>query len=208
MSVLLSTQQKKQLLREYSETDMHKELKILFDNIYIDKAHVHITHGINEFGRDLIISEIGPLKHTNTSVVVKMDKLSGSATDRAVQEIRMQVEQCFNYDFPIKDSKEPLKTDFVYIIIFGEISANANKNLDIVLNQYKGRYEILAISRILELFDQYYPGIFYGASGFESLNSKYDELEEQLFKKNKLLKNCYIEPNLKSYNKSKQELII
>lgn len=207
MSVLLSTQQKKQLLREYSETDMHKELKILFDNIYIDKAHVHITHGINEFGRDLIISEIGPLKHTNTSVVVKMDKLSGSATDRAVQEIRMQVEQCFNYDFPIKDSKEPLKTDFVYIIIFGEISANANKNLDIVLNQYKGRYEILAISRILELFDQYYPGIFYGASGFESLNSKYDELEEQLFKKNKLLKNCYIEPNLKSYNKSKQELI-
>ncbi|RYA22859.1 hypothetical protein CRU96_10850 [Malaciobacter halophilus] len=207
MSVLLSTQQKKQILRDYKETDMHKELKILFDNIFVDKAHIHITHGANEFGRDLIISEIGALKHNNTSIVVKMDKLSGSATDKAVQEIRMQVDQCFNYDFPVKDSKELLKTDYVYIIIFGEISANANKNLDITLNQYKGRYEIFGISKMLELFDEYYSGIFYGASGFESLNKKYDELEEQLFKKNKLLKNCYIEPNLKSYNKSKQELI-
>jgi hypothetical protein len=207
LSVLLSTQQKKQILRDFKETDMHKELKILFDNIFVDKAHIHITHGANEFGRDLIISEIGALKHNNTSIVVKMDKLSGSATDKAVQEIRMQVEQCFNYDFPVKDSKELLKTDYVYIIIFGEISANANKNLDITLNQYKGRYEVFGISRMLELFDEYYSGIFYGASGFESLNKKYDELEEELLRKNKLLKNCYIEPNLKSYSKSKQELI-
>lgn len=207
MSVLLSTQQKKQILRDFREVDMHKELKVLFDNIFQDKAHNYITHGVNEFGRDLIISEIGALKNTNTSVVVKMDKLSGSATDKAVQEIRMQVDQCFNYDFPVKDAKDKLKTDYVYIIIFGEISTNANTNLDIALNQYNGRYEVLGISRMLEMFDEYYPGIFYGASGFESLNKKYDELEEQLSLKNKFLKNCYIEPNLKSYHKSKQELI-
>lgn len=207
MSDLLSVQQKKQILKGYSETDMHKELKILFDNIFKDKAHVYITHGKNEFGRDLIISEIGALKNRNTSVVVKMDKLSGSATDKATQEIRMQVEQCFEYDFPVKDAKEHLKTDYVYIIIFGEISTNANTNLDITLKHYKDRYKVFGISEIFELFDKHYSGIFFGASGFEALNKKYDELEEQLYKKNKLLKNCYIEPNLKSYSKSKQELI-
>ncbi len=197
---------KKDILRSYREIDMHKELKILFEHIHKEYTNVYITHGPEEYGRDLIISTQGPMRKNNTSIVVKMDKLSGKNIDPSVHEISMQTKQSFEIDLNVKDEIDVLKTDFVYILIFGEISKQARINLDISIKEYKGRYKIYDITDITKLFTQHYSEVFLGASGYEALSRKFIELEDVLKRKSNLLATSYIEPNLKSYDRTKQLL--
>lgn len=204
---LLSASHKKDILRLMQETDMHKELVVLFEKMYGNKAQVHNTHGQNEFGRDIIISEKGPIKTTNTAVVVKMDKLSGSNLDKGILDIQGQVQQCFEKDIKAKDGIHNLSIDHVFIVVFGEISNNATENLRIKLTQYLGRYTVFSIIEMLEMFEEHYPDVFYGASGLHVLNEKYSSIENSLKEKRYYNPACFIEPNLKSFNKSKKEMV-
>ena len=207
MSKVMSESKKKEILRSYIETDMHKELKILFENIFEKDTNVYYTHGKEEYGRDLIISENRPLQKYNTACVVKMDKLSGKTVDKNISDIVVQVKQCFKVELNVKEEVEKLKTDFVYIIIFGEISNQAMTNLKIQIDEFEGRYKIFDITELTNLFSKHYMGVFSGASCYEALSRKFDDLDNILLKKNKLLTSSYIEPNLKSYQKSLEELI-
>lgn len=207
MSEVMTESKKKEILKSYRELDMHKELRILFENIYKQDTNVYYTHGPEEYGRDIIISENRPLQKHNTSCVIKMDKLSGKTLDKNIMDIVFQVKQCFEVDYKVKEETDTLKTDYVFIIVFGEISNQALTNLELHIKEYQGRYKIFDITELTELFSKHYPGVFMGASGFEALTRKFDELEEALIKKNKLLTSSYIEPNLKSYQKSVEELV-
>lgn len=204
---LLSTSHKKDILRLMKETDMHKELAILFEKMYGNKAQVHNTHGQNEFGRDIIISEKGPIKTTNTAVVVKMDKLSGGNLDKGILDIQGQVQQCFEKDIKAKDGFHNLPIDHVFIVVFGEISNNATDNLRIKLTPYTGRYDVFSINEMFTMFEEHYADVFYGASGLHVLNEKYNSIENSLKDKRYYNPACFIEPNLKSFNKSKQEMV-
>ena len=205
---LLSVSQKKDIIRNIRETDMHKELVILFENMYGSNTKVHNTHGPNELGRDIIICQPDPIKATNTAVVVKMDKLSGQSLDRPIMDIVGQVQQCFEINIKAKDAFNEIPIDKVLIIVMGEISNNAAINLEAKLAMYKGRYTKLDINDMLDYFDQYYPEIFYGASGAHVLNKRYEQIEQTLREKRHYDPSCFIEPNLKSFNKSKQEMIV
>lgn len=207
MSELMSESKKKEVLAGYGEVEMHKELKILFEYIFKNDTNVYHTHGKEEYGRDLIISENRPLEKHNTACVVKMGNLSGKTLDNNIRDIVVQVKQCFKVDLLVKEETNPLKTDFVYIIIFGQISNQAMTNLKIQIDDFKDRYRIFDITELCNLFTKHYQGVFLGVSGYESLTKKFEELNDILLKKNKLLTNSYIEPNLKSYHKSLEELV-
>lgn len=204
---LLSVSQKKEILKSMKELDMHKELIILFEKMYSKNTKIHYTHGAGELGRDIIISEEDPIRMKNTAVVVKMDKISGTNMDKPIYDIVGQVEQCFELSIEPKDSFSKLAIDHVFIIVIGEISGNASVNLDTKLSRFKGRYTKLDVNDILDYFDKHYPDVFYGASGLHVLNEKYDKIEAALREKKYYNPNCYIEPNLKSFDKSKQEMI-
>ena len=125
-TIKLTERQKKDILKSFKETDMHKELKILFEKMYPDNTNVYNTHGREENGKDIIISKNDPLSGTlDIAVVVKMDKLSGTAYDKSIQEIRNQVEQSFERETYIKDNNRRVKADKVFIFIFGEVSNQA-----------------------------------------------------------------------------------
>ncbi len=169
----LTEKQKKYILKDFREIDMHKELKILFEKMYPENTNVYNTHGREEHGKDLIISKNDPLSGTfNTAVVVKMDKLSGSAYNKHIDEIRNQVEQAFEQETYIKDNHQRVKADKVFIFIFGEVSNQAEQNLHTNLIRYQNRYEIRNIDEIVEYFTNSYPEVFYGASGLEALTKK------------------------------------
>jgi len=204
---LLTGTQKKEILRSMAETAMHKELVVLFEKMYDDKTKIHYTHGPNEFGRDIIISRHDPIKPYNTALVIKMDKISGSNMDKGVIDIAGQVQQCFTIDIKAKDAFDKIPIDAVYIIVFGEISNNAVENLESKIYNYKDRCTKFDINKMLDLFDKYYPEIFYGASGLHVLNKKYEEIEKALKEKKHYNPLCFIEPNLKSFNKSKREMV-
>jgi len=50
-------------------------------------------------------------------------------------------------------------------------------------------------------FYDYYPEIFYGASGLKALTTKVDELESFLLNKDSFLSESFIEPNIRKFNK-------
>jgi len=205
--IMLSNSQKKDILKKFREIDMHKELKILFEKMFPYDTSIYITHGRDEMGRDLIISKTTPIGTENTSIVVKMDKLSGSASDKSVNEIIMQINQCFQVPKSVNDQFNSLKTKDVYVLVFGEISNKVKDNLTANLKIHEGKIEYFDIEKILSFFTDYYPNIFLGASGLEALHTKYNELEKKMLKKNKFLKTSYIEPNLRIFKKSKKHLL-
>ena len=191
---LLSVSQKKDILKNMREIDMHKELVILFEKMYGPKTKVHNTHGSNEFGRDIIICQPDPIKDINTAVVVKMDKLSGQSLDKPILDIIGQVQQCFEIDIKAKDSFSKISIDKVFIIVMGEISNNAAINLDAKLTAYKDRYTKLDINDMLDYFDNYYPEIFYGASGAHVLNKRYEQIEQALREKSIITQTVLLNP--------------
>ena len=207
LNVMLSNSQMKTILRDFRELDMHKELKILFENMYPRDTSVYITHGSDERGRDLIISQTTPIGKENIAVVVKMDKLSGSASDRSVHEVIMQINQCFQTPKNVSDQFKALKTDKVFVCIFGEISNRVQDNFEGSLVTHQGKITYFDIEKLLNYFTKYYPNIFLGASGLVSLHKKYNELERKVLEKNHMLKTSYIEPNLRMFKKSKSQLL-
>ena len=206
-NIILSESQKKTILKDFKELDMHKELKILFEKMYPKDASIYITHGANEMGRDLIISLKDPTGIENIAVVVKMDKISGSASEKVLFEITTQINQCFEVPKAVQDQLQPLHTDRVFVCIFGEISNKAEDNLNATLRHHSGKIKYFDIEKLLEFFTKYYPNIFLGASSLEALHYKFEELECKLLTKNKFLKTSFIEPNLRMFNKSKNELL-
>ena len=186
MDSMLSISQKNELLKSFTEIEMHKELRILFEKMY-PKKEVYVTHGPNEFGKDLMILENDILETIVTSVVVKMDKLSGSTTDKAVQEIRTQVSQSLHHPTYIKEIGKSYKAIKVILIIFGEISNNAEANLKIELGDSFNNTKILNLNDIRQLFENYYPGIFLGASGTIALIERITHIDKELLAKNRFL---------------------
>lgn len=203
----LNDTQKREILRSFKEVDMHKELKILFSKMYNKNGDVYLTHGRDEMGRDLIISLNDPTGIENIAVVVKMDKLSGSASDKTLFEITTQIRQCFEVPLNVKDRLSPLKTNRVYVCIFGEISNKAESNLNANLKEHEGKIKYFDIHMMLKFFTEYYSNIFLGAASIEALHNKYKELSETLLNKNKFIETSFIEPNLRIFNKSKEHLL-
>lgn len=91
---------------------------------------VSITHGANEYGRDLVFSEFDEklkvLKHT--SVVVK-NKDAEMKDFESSGEIQRQIELCFKFPF-INDKGAEIFSNSVLVVINGSISSNAKQILN------------------------------------------------------------------------------
>ena len=67
---------RRQIIMDYDETDLHKQLKELFQNMQPDYT-VEITHGSNEYGKDLVIVKSDEFGNEVFGVVVKCGHIRG-----------------------------------------------------------------------------------------------------------------------------------
>lgn len=92
--------------------------------------NVTITHGANEYGRDLVFTEyddkLGVLKLT--SVVVK-NKDAEMKDFEAAGEIQRQIDLCFKYPY-INDNGGEIFSNSVLVIVNGSITNNAKQILN------------------------------------------------------------------------------
>lgn len=205
---LLSQSQKHQILRDMPEVEMHKKLKILFEKIYPERQ-VYIGQGTGEFGKDLVIIENDPISGEKvTALVVKMGDLSGNASSNIVGTINTQISQAFNNGTYFKDIGREVIANEVIVVIFGNTSQNADKTLHGYLKQYQNIVKVRNINEMTKLFETYYDEIFIPSDHVDLLQKKYEELDEILNDKNKLLSRCYIEPNLQSFENTKKSIVM
>lgn len=206
---LLTIGQKYEILREMPELEMHKKLKTLFSKMFPQKQ-IYIGQGTGEFGKDLIILENDPLSGENvTAIVVKMGNLSGSADNGIIGTINTQITQAFTVGTYFKEIGREVKANSVIVAIFGTISNNLERTLNGYLSQHLGHdIKIRKIDELTILFERYYDDVFFVSTEMEELQNKYISIENFLLEKSPFLERCYIEPNLKTYDQTKNELIV
>lgn len=205
---LLTVSQKHKILRDMPEVKMHVHLKALFQKMFPNKQ-VYIGQGTGEFGKDLVIIEDDPLSGEKvTALVVKMGDVSGSASSGVVGTINSQITQAFTIGTHFKEIGRKVQANEVIVIIFGNISNNAKENMDGYISRLNETVTKKQLDDMMKLFDKYYEDVYITANHVDVLQSKYEKLNGIMYEKNRFLAQCYIEPNLQSFENTKKNIVI
>ncbi len=165
-----------------NETYLFPYLQQLF--VKMGYRDVYITHGANEYGRDLVFSEydekLNILKHT--SVVVK-NKDAGMKDFETSGEIQRQIDLCFK--FPHIDEKgNQIVSNSVLVVINGSISFNAKLILDKIFHpSQSANIQNWNYQRLSEEIYNKIPSIFLSSLSV-TINKYLQSQEEELVKFN------------------------
>ncbi|HNT26838.1 MAG TPA: hypothetical protein PKH10_01545 [bacterium] len=188
---------RRSFLLSMKETKLHEYIKELFVSME-PSYYVEITHGSNEMGKDLVLIRSDKLSTEAIAVVVKKGTISGK-TAGDIDEIRNDVQKIFSsgerkiYDEIISQirqsmcNKAELKTlidkviiSRVFVFLFGELSNQAKDRLDGELKAYEGAVEYYPMKRIIDLFTDFYPQIFFKGKLHDYIMDKIKCLEDSV----------------------------
>ncbi len=182
------------MLQDMAETELHKHLQVLLQRMMPD-AVVEITHGTNEYGKDLVFVDDEPLGKRVGALVVKVGNVGGK-TAGVVDEIKSQIDQALKHPVKLPGETAPLSVKQVYVVIAGHVSQNANERLE---KEVPGTVQgIWGLDRLVDLFTQHYPEIFFEGRAVSFLQRRISELEtHHIFaevSRNKTLSECFVDP--------------
>lgn len=193
------------IIRGLEETELHKEIKELLCAMY-PSNYVQITHGSDEFGRDLVMVSKDPLGDRVIGFVVKTGDIRSRASG-TIDKIKSQVEQAFSQPVSLHgfEFQNDLSITFVTVIIAGILSRQALLRLKAEINKPINRpnLAIRDLKWLVDNFTQYYPYIFYEGEVSRYLESTLQELEKKhmFSSRKKSLSECYIEPVIATYER-------
>jgi len=171
---------RKKYLLSLPETVIHQELKSLFEKL-IDEDLVEITHGRDEFGRDLVI------KHTNAwgekfiGVVVKRGDSSGKLTGKSegiVDQIVNQTREALSNPCPLREIHGGVVTISEIRVIF--VGALTNSAVWRVEHEIKTAYtKTYCLGWLIDSFTDYYPEVFFQGRLAEFIKERISILEKR-----------------------------
>ena len=108
----------------------------------------------------------------------------------------------------LNDKNETVTISDVCIVNLGTITQGAQERIlyEIKEAPYKNNTEFMDITRLINLFEQYYPEFFFNGSMESFLLDRIEKIEEFLGDNND--DEYFIQPNIKKIMRSRQELII
>jgi len=188
----LLKEKRKEILISFTEKDLHKHLKSLLNKMD-PSAIVEITHGPEEYGKDIVMVREDKFGKTTIGIVVKVGDIRGK-TSGEVDKIKSQVEQAFAHSARLKAFVEDLPVSEVWIMMAGELSRNAHKRLKRELKSRNIR--IFDINWLISNFTDYYPQVFFEGKLMDFIQEKIQELEtKHMFsQRGKNLSECFVEP--------------
>lgn len=144
------------------EVELHEELKSLFEKME-DKDLIEMTHGNDEYGRDLVIEHKDPWGKRYIGVVVKKGDASGKITGKSakvVDEIIMQTREALSQPCPLHEiSTDIVRISEIRVIFVGKLTTTAVMR---VVHEVKTAYvQPFAIGWLTEKFTEYYPEVFF-----------------------------------------------
>ena len=216
----LPKNQRRQIIMNYRELDLHKFLKELFQAMQPDYT-VEITHGSQEYGKDLVIVKADNFSREIIGVVVKCGHINGKTlgdvddlklrteavlskgAEKGLGEIKSQIEQALAHSAETKSILEDLPVSKVYVMIAGEFSKNARKRLT---SELAADIEIFDLNWLVDQFTEFYPQIFFHGRVIDFLEKKRTELEEKhrRGKSGKNLSDYFVKPLIRPFGTSLQ----
>jgi len=187
----LSYNIRKKILTNYNEKIFYQPLKNLLEKMD-SEAIVEITHGVDEYGKDLVMVLKDQFETRVIGIVVKVGNITGT-TQGKIDEIKSQIAQAYAHEAEISDFIKPLKIKSVWVVLLGTMSKNAKKR---IANEIDKNIEIYEINWLIDNFTNYYPQIFFDKDIIDYIQKEINLLEdESMFsKRGKLLSECFIEP--------------
>lgn len=184
-------------LTSFSETELHKHLKRLFEEME-SKSLVEITHGSDEHGRDLVIKRQDPWGEEFIGIVVKKGDRSGKITNRSkgvVGEIISQIDQATAVPCFLKEIYAgSVNISAVWVVFVGRLTRGASERIEY---QVKTRFvRLFPLAWLVEKFSEFYPEVFFEGEASDFIQKRIIELEtkQEFTRKPMNLSACYVDP--------------
>ena len=169
----MSRQRRAKYLSELQETELHEHLVSLFTRVE-HTARAEVTHGPDEFGRDVVLRRDDPYGVEYIGVVVKRvpyRKMSGRAAG-PIEEVISQARQAVLHPCQLKEiSVDEVDISTAWIAFFGRMSNHAMTRLRVETQEIRGR-RILTLDNLVDLFTEHYPEIFFESGVIDYLTSE------------------------------------
>jgi hypothetical protein len=194
------------------ETKLHFYLKELFKRLEPDYL-VEITHGNDELGKDLVIVKEDKFALEAIGVVVKVGDIKATTLgevdeiknktqnifkakgkkEMKLSEIESQISQALGNPAKLRSIFPQIKVNKVYVVLAGNISAQARERLSA---EMATGVEIYDINWLISKFTSHYPQIFFDGIAIDYLYENISILEKKqmLSKKGKILSDYFVEP--------------
>ncbi|WP_373032785.1 hypothetical protein [Sulfurovum sp.] len=201
---------KKEAIQKYigKENAFHKVLKDLLQNVYPD-AYIEILQGADEKGKDIVLRQKNQISgYEHWAFVVKaVEKLDGKAVGKSA-EIVTQVRQAFRTQAQLSDINEPVTIAKVYVVNTGTITEGSKRNLlnEIEEAPFKNNVDWIAIENLVKMFEDNYPEFFFSEDLKILFKDRMEKIEKFIIEEKEV--KDFIEPNVKKFTKTKQEMIV
>lgn len=193
----LTYDRKRDYFLSFTEKQMHPLLKTLLEKME-ELSTVEITHGRDEYGRDLVIKRKDVFGEHYVGVVVKKGDSKSKITGRSnkiIDDIISQVQQAFKHPCFLKEiAVGSVRIADVWIIFVGVLTDNASKRVEFELKTLPIR--LFPIAWLIKNFEDYYPEFFFDAELTSFMQEQYGALEikDDFFKKEAPLSETFVEP--------------
>lgn len=188
---------KRNYLLQQSELAMHKLLLSLIHRLG-DNYSAEITHGKDEYGRDLVAKDNDPLGSQFIGVIVKKGDRQGNLTGKTegvVDEIISQAKQAMAHACPLHELEAGVvRINQLWIFFVGRFTSNAIQRIEIELKDSSKR--IFSLGQMVDLFTNHYPEVFFDATLAEFVQTNISRIETLSLAedKPKPLETIYVNP--------------
>ena len=182
-----------------SEIQLHSQICRLLENME-SEARCEITHGRDEYGRDIVLRRSSPFGHEYIAIVVKRGDKRGKITGRTareVDEVISQVKQSVAHLCYLKVIDiSPVNIKGVWVLFFGNLTDGAVKR--ILAEAPPLSFKPFAIGWLADAFAKHYPEIFFAGAASTYLQDKVIEFETQhdLSRRPQNLSDWYVNPSV------------
>ena len=186
-----------QIIHGMAETEIHAVLGQCLSRVYPDST-VEVTHGRDEYGRDLVIVHADPIRRHAIGLVVKKGKQGQQITGKTggpVDEIISQASQALSIPGNLKTFYDDVPVTEVWVVLAGEITNNARRRLRFQLGQ---EVPTFAMDWVITQLTESYPEAFFGGRVTDAVESALEAMElGAAYRETGLpLSDCYVEPVL------------
>ena len=198
-ALAIPAQTRRHYLLGIPEIDLHFYLCRLLENMETG-SKCEITHGRDEYGRDLVLRRSSSFGEEYIAIIVKRGDKRGKITGRTdgpVDEVISQAKQSVAHRCHLKEMEVSVVTiGGAWVMFFGTLTGNAVKRISAEAPGLK--FKPFAIGWLADSFAKYYPEVFFAGAASTYLQDKVIGLEthHDLSRRPENLSDWYVEPSI------------
>ena len=177
-ALAIPTEVRQSYLLGILETDLYAHICRLLENMETG-TRCEITHGRDEYGRDIVLRRSSPFGYEYVAIVVKRGDSKGKISGRsagAVDEIISQANQSVAHPCALKEIEiSRVQIGGVWVMFFGNLTSNAVTRIAAEAPGLK--FSPFSIGWLADTFAQHYPEVFFAGAASTYLQDRVMELE-------------------------------